>query len=82
VSGLLGLTCVLLSLISVIPDAESERAVAQGISVVGAVLFAAVGLSCGWLSAQHWVNRSRILRGVLLAMAFGLTLFLLVEVIG
>jgi hypothetical protein len=80
--GLLGLACILLSLISVVPDAESKRVVAQCICVVGAVLFAGLGLTCGWLSPQHWVNRSAILRSVLGVLAIGLTLFLLVGVIG
>jgi hypothetical protein len=49
---------------------------------VFAVIFVALGLSCGLLSAQHWVNRSGLLRGVLLVLAIGLTLLLLVGVIG
>lgn len=81
-SGLLGLTFMLVSLISVVPDAEAERNVTQGICAVAAVLSAAVGLSCTWLSAEHWVNRSHLLRNLMVVLAIGLTLFLLVGVIG
>jgi uncharacterized membrane protein len=81
-SGLLSVTCVVFSLVTMVPDAESKRIVAVVICAVGAVLFATVGLFCEWFSAQHWINRSRILRSVLLALAIGLTLFLLVGVIG
>ena len=81
-SGLLGVICFLLSLITVVPNAEIGRTVAQGISGVGAMLLAIVGQSCGRLPTQHWVNRSRILRNVLLVLAVGFTVFLLVGVIG
>jgi hypothetical protein len=81
-SGLLGLTCLLFSLITVVPEAESKRDVALCICAVCAMMFAALGLTCGLLSAQQWVNRSGILRRVLLVLAIGLTLFLLVGVIG
>jgi len=81
-SGLLGLTCILPSLITVVPDAESALSAAQGICAVGAALSAAVGLLCGWLSVEHAVNRSRLLRSVLVMLAIGWTLFLLLGVIG
>jgi hypothetical protein len=63
-------------------SAESGRAAAQGACAVGAVLFASVALSCGWVSGEHWVNRSRALWWGLLVIAIGLTLFLLVRMIG
>ena len=81
-SGLLSLACVLLSLITVVPGAESERVIAQIICVGGAILFAALGIFCGLVSTQQWVNRSSILRGVLVVLAIGLTLFFVVGVIG
>ncbi len=80
--GLLGLTCMFVSLITVVPEAESKRTVALYICAVCAMMFAALGLTCGSLSAQHWVNRSGILRSILVVLAIGLTLFLLVGVIG
>jgi hypothetical protein len=80
--GLLGLACMLLSLITTVPDLQSKLEVAFGICAVCAMMFAALGLSCGMLSAQHWVNRSSILRSILLVLAMCLTLFLLVGVIG
>jgi hypothetical protein len=73
---------MLLSLITVVPDAESQRAIAQCICALCAMMFAALGLSWGFLSGGHWVNRSGILRSTLLVLVIGLTLFLLMGVIG
>jgi len=81
-SGLLALACILVSLITVVPDVESVRTLVQGICAVGAALAAAVGLSCSLVPAEHIVNRSSLLRSVLAALAIGLTLFLLVGVVG
>ncbi len=81
-SGMSSLTCVLFSLITVVPGAESQRTVVQVISAAGAVLFAILGITCGRLSAQHQVNRSGLLRGVMVILAIGVTVFVLVGVIG
>jgi hypothetical protein len=81
-SGLLGLTCMLVSLITVVADAEWDRSIVLGISAVGATLSAVISLLCSWISAEHPINQSRLLRSLLAVLSIGLTLFLLVGVIG
>jgi hypothetical protein len=80
--GMLALACFLLSLVTVVPDAESLRTIAQGVCAAGALVFGGLGMLSGWLSPQHWVNRSRTLQGLLMVLAAGLTLFLLFGVVG
>ncbi len=80
--GLLGLISLLLSLITVVPSVEAERTIAQILCTVFAVIFVALGLSCGLLSDQHWINRSGVFRGIFLPLAIALTLFVCVGVIG
>lgn len=78
VSGMLGLVCVAFSLITYVPSptAERERIITQVASATGALAFAALGLVSGQLPAQHWLNRSRAFRGLLLSFAIVCALFL------
>lgn len=78
ISGMLGLVCVVFSLITYVPrpGVERERIIAQLASATGALAFAALGLVSGQLPTQHWLNRSRSLRGVLLSLALACALFL------
>jgi hypothetical protein len=77
ISALLGLSCAAYSLISLAPgeNAERERITAQAVLAVGALVFAALGTTSSFLSLAHWINRSRLLRVVLLILASFCTFF-------
>jgi hypothetical protein len=82
IAGVLAVACFGLMLITVVPEAEPKRDIAWGVCAVGAIGYAAFGMSLGRLSPQHWVNRSRALQSSLTVIAAGLTLFLLFGVVG
>ena len=69
--AVLGLAFLAYSVISLVPGPGVERArlITQAVLAVAAVAFGVLGMSVGRLSSRHWLNRSLLLRGVLLVVA-------------
>jgi hypothetical protein len=71
---------LLLSLISIVPEAESRFLILQGVIAAFAVVFAMIGAVLLRLPQNHWCNRSLAVRGVLVFAALCATLLLLTNV--
>ncbi len=82
ISGVMGLSWLLLSLVTVAPGGESAFDTLRGGCVAVALGFAVLAVSLQLLAAGHWLNRSRAMRIVLLVLAAICSLFLILGVIG
>lgn len=84
ISGMLALAFLAFALMTVAPIPEVERgfSIAQALFATGCLAFAVLGLISGRLPAQHWLNRSRALRGILLLLSLVVACALFLGVIG
>ena len=76
ISGVLGLAALLFSAATVVPEHEWVRSVFMLVAGTGAVAFAFIGGTLGKLPQDHWGNRSRTVRAVLLVVAMVATLLM------
>jgi hypothetical protein len=76
-SAVLAIGSVLVSAITVMPEAESGRSTLLMVVVSLAGVFAATGIVLWLLPEDHWCNRSRTVRGILSIVATVATLLVL-----
>lgn len=75
-AGACGLATLLFSAVTVVPGDEWVRLLLQLVAGTGAVVFAFLGSQLGKLPEDHWGNRSRTVRAVLLVVAIVATLLM------
>lgn len=82
INWLLGLAIAGCSLMTVAPEAQFGLLVTQAVLAAGFLAFGILGFAAGALPSQHWLNRSRPFKGVLLSILIVFGLAFLVLVVG
>ena len=80
ISSLLGLLSLASAMVTVVPSLEFVRLIVLVSFAVGFLTFGVLGFVVGSLSSQHWLNRSLLVKGVLLAI-LGACSYLLASII-